>query len=422
MIDIITRKIVDMIPSRDYEEVKNWLESFPNLKVVSRDGSITYSSAIAAAHPNVLQVSDRFHLLKNLSSYCSDYLIKLLKTNVKIKSVTDNIIAEPIVESKAVENRKLTLKEKCERMDALLLEGHSKTKVCSLLNMDVRTFDRLQSMNDKERESKFQHKAMLKHEENVAKKQAKIDQAREMFRNGFSVAAISREMKIDRRTVTTYLEPNCSAVHSFYGEKRESVLSPYLEEVNSYIEKGYTSVKIDEIIRAKGYKGSMSTVSHYVSGWKSRFKKIYMADKKEANIEFVERKKLLELLYKPQEKVKDLSIDQLTQVNIEYPVFAKIINLVTQFKKLISDRNVGELENWIKEALSLGIRGIDSFVNGLQRDLTAVKNAIIYDYNNGLAEGSINKLKVIKRIMYGRCDFETLRKKVLRLEFLRSFN
>lgn len=284
MIDIITHKIVDMIPSRDYEDVKSWLVSFPNLKVVSRDGSITYNSAIAAAHPNAIQVSDRFHLLKNLCSYCSDYLIKLLKTKVKIKSISGcekATAVESMVETKAAENRKLTLKEKCEKMDVLLLEGHPKTKVCNLLNMDIRTFDRLQSMSEKERESKFQHKTMIKHEENVAKKQDRIQEVREMFRSGFSVNAISREMKIDKRTVTAYLDPNCSAIHAFYGERKESILNPYLEEIHSYIEKGYKATKIDDIIRTKGYKGSLSSVSHYVSNWKSRYKKIYMADKKE---------------------------------------------------------------------------------------------------------------------------------------------
>jgi transposase len=47
-------------------------------------------------------------------------------------------------------------------------------------------------------------------------------------------------------------------------------------------------------------------------------------------------------------------------------------------------------------------------VNGLKRDIQAVRNAIIYEYNNGLVEGSVNKLKVIKRIMYGRNKFEML--------------
>ncbi|NLW27452.1 MAG: transposase, partial [Hungateiclostridium saccincola] len=40
----------------------------------------------------------------------------------------------------------------------------------------------------------------------------------------------------------------------------------------------------------------------------------------------------------------------------------------------------------------------------------------------GLVEGCINKLKVIKRIMYGRCSFETLKTKILQLEKMRLFN
>jgi transposase len=63
-----------------------------------------------------------------------------------------------------------------------------------------------------------------------------------------------------------------------------------------------------------------------------------------------------------------------------------------------------------------------SFIKGLKRDLDDFKNAIIYSYNNGLAECSINKIKVIKIIMYDRCGFNTLRAKVLQLEKMRKIN
>jgi len=51
---------------------------------------------------------------------------------------------------------------------------------------------------------------------------------------------------------------------------------------------------------------------------------------------------------------------------------------------------------------NLKIKKIDKFVNGLKRDIQAVRSTITYEYNIGLAEGSVNKLKVIKGIMYGR--------------------
>jgi len=65
MIDIETRTVVDMIESRKKEEVSEWLKTYPNVRIVSRDGSITYAKAISDANRNIIQVGDRFHLIKN---------------------------------------------------------------------------------------------------------------------------------------------------------------------------------------------------------------------------------------------------------------------------------------------------------------------------------------------------------------------
>ena len=69
MVDIETGKVVDMLESRDYDAVEKWFESFPNIQVFSRDGSITYEKAMRNSHPKAIQISDRFNLIKNLSDY-----------------------------------------------------------------------------------------------------------------------------------------------------------------------------------------------------------------------------------------------------------------------------------------------------------------------------------------------------------------
>ncbi|OOM73684.1 hypothetical protein CLPUN_44380 [Clostridium puniceum] len=94
-------------------------------------------------------------------------------------------------------------------------------------------------------------------------------------------------------------------------------------------------------------------------------------------------------------------------------------DIVSDFRTLLKNKISEKLDNWLNRASNLNIREINSFINGIKRDINAVKNAIIYDYNNGLAEGSVNKLKVIKRIMYGRCSFALLRSKILNLEYLK---
>lgn len=111
MIDIDTHRIVDMIKSRDYEDIVTWLKTFPNLKVVSRDGSITYSNAIKDSHPGAIQVSDRFHLLKNITDYCKKFLKNHLKTKVEIEAEVKNIEKESLIEEN---NKQLTLIEKID--------------------------------------------------------------------------------------------------------------------------------------------------------------------------------------------------------------------------------------------------------------------------------------------------------------------
>ena len=72
----------------------------------------------------------------------------------------------------------------------------------------------------------------------------------------------------------------------------------------------------------------------------------------------------------------------------------------------------------MKVAASLQIEESGSYITGLKNDLQAVKNGVDYKYSNGLAEGSVNKIKLIKRIMYGRNSFILLKAKILKAEFV----
>ena len=88
-------------------------------------------------------------------------------------------------------------------------------------------------------------------------------------------------------------------------------------------------------------------------------------------------------------------------------------NCTPYIRKTVQNKSI--LDNY-KEYIN------DLFIKELLRDIDAVKNSIIYEYNNGLAEGSVNKLKVIKRIMYGRNKFELLINKIIYLENIKKIN
>jgi len=86
---------------------------------------------------------------------------------------------------------------------------------------------------------------------------------------------------------------------------------------------------------------------------------------------------------------------------------------VEEFKGILAQKNVAGLNAWMEKANQLKISEIQSFIRGIERDRQAVDLAIGTDYSNGLAEGLINKVKVEKRIMYGRGSTELLRQKLL---------
>jgi transposase len=88
---------------------------------------------------------------------------------------------------------------------------------------------------------------------------------------------------------------------------------------------------------------------------------------------------------------------------------------VKSFRDILKNKDESRLKNWLTEVNRYDIRELNTFVRGIERDIEAVKNAIRSQYSNGIIEGVINKIKVIKRVMYGRCSFELLRIKVMML-------
>ena len=94
--------------------------------------------------------------------------------------------------------------------------------------------------------------------------------------------------------------------------------------------------------------------------------------------------------------------------------YRKLIKLCHHFRELMNQSNAPyTLRQWMAAAVKLKIREITNFVKMISFDLEAVENAVETPLNNGLLEGTVNKIKMIKRIMYGRASFKLLKVKVL---------
>jgi hypothetical protein len=103
----------------------------------------------------------------------------------------------------------------------------------------------------------------------------------------------------------------------------------------------------------------------------------------------------------------------ISDVRAESEEFDRTFNLAKEFVRIIRGQSEWKLSQWIVRANETGIRELRSFANGLQQDYVAVKEATTSAWSNGQTEGQVNRLKLIKRSMYGRAKFDLLRARVL---------
>jgi transposase len=87
--------------------------------------------------------------------------------------------------------------------------------------------------------------------------------------------------------------------------------------------------------------------------------------------------------------------------------------LSQEFVALLKERRVTALDGWLKRAKESRVAELDSFVNGIRRDYAAVCAACSLPWSNGTTEGHVNRLKFLKRQMFGRAHLDLLRVKVL---------
>lgn len=94
-----------------------------------------------------------------------------------------------------------------------------------------------------------------------------------------------------------------------------------------------------------------------------------------------------------------------------WPEAAELERLGREFLRLFRERDPRSLGAWIVAAERTALRG---FARGLHSDLrAAVRNAMTLSWSNGPTEGHINRLKTLKRQLYGRAGFDLLRARAL---------
>lgn len=384
------------------------MKKFPNIKIVNRDGSYAYAKAISQAHPNAKQISDYFHLVKNLSEYLKNYLLKKLP---KILEVNEKIFSKSNINIRKKRNMYSSDLEFAKVLKELYHSGKKINEIANIFNLEYRSVKKYIEMEEKKENLKSSPKKILK-ETKQEQKQKLVNKVKELYSFGKNYAYIGRLLALDYRTVKKYVESPTTLIYKT--PERTSSITPYKNEIIQLLNKGVSKKEIYNILREKGYKKAVRTFYHSISRIIDEEFSLEGNSTQEISITIkIKATKVAKLLYFPLEKISDLNESIYEQIIDKYPWITNILNIMSEFKRIVKEKNIKDYFLWIENTKKLKISELNGFIKTLEKDQNSIINAIFYRYTNGLAEGFVNKLKTIKRSMYGKASFQSLRRKLL---------
>lgn len=371
LVDMETSKPIDMLPTRDSVDLKAWLRDHPGIEIITRDRASSYSTAIDSISPNTVQVADRFHLLMNLSDALDTFFKSISpKINKLIKAKTCEMLRDAEAESK---QDSVTKKEFVE-IPAPVQKPDSRQEVFDM----------------------------------VKKLQAK----------GLPRKKIGRELGISKNTVKRYFQQDILVPRS---HPKRTNIEIFTNHILSKMEiNGYTNMEIINDIRKMGYTGGNTQANQYISFLKqtNEVTSLNYNELQSQPIPYIKRlssRKLAKYIGQSLNHIENIDHRSYMQLLFEnMPILIRVRRLVKRFKKMLKTGE-GQIHEWIKSIQESKdkLPGLKTFAKGLKRDIKAVQNAIQLRWSNGPVEGHVNRIKSIKRQMYGRASFELLRKKVI---------
>lgn len=124
---------------------------------------------------------------------------------------------------------------------------------------------------------------------------------------------------------------------------------------------------------------------------------------------FIERNRILKYLWSK----FYIPLPDISFILEKYPFVKELQDCISDFRNIFIKKSAAYLEEFVEKYFKSSNKNLKSFANGIIRDFAAVKNSVISDYSNGFLEGNNNRLKMIKRTMYGRASLELLRAKII---------
>src|SRR6266536_3764898 len=352
LVDMATHRPIDLLQDREAQTFAAWLGNHPGTRVICRDRAGAYADGARTGAPTAQQVADRWHLWHNLAEGVEKTVLGhrgCLREPPPDPPTPTPPATPPPLPAPAPPEKKIV----------------------------TRTTQRYAAVQD-------------------------------LRAHGESISAISRSLHLDIQTVRRFANaPSLDQLLAKTAE-RASVLDGFTAWLHQRWMKGCTDAAVlAKELKAQGYAGSDQTVRRYLRPFRHG-----RPTPPPGPTPPTVREVTGWILRRP-DTLDDQEQTRFKEVLARCPHLDAASGHVAAFAEMLTGLHGDRLDGWIAAVDAADLPGLHSFTTGLRRDHKAVVNGLTLPYSSGAVEGNVNRIKMLKRQMYGRANLDLLRKRVV---------
>ena len=359
--DLERHRIIDLLPDRQADSVATWLSAHAGVEIVARDRAGAYADGIRRGTPGALQMTDRWHLLCNLSD--------------AVQGVFER--AQPVLQQAARHTR------------AVLLSAEAPVG---------------------EAPARPPRRAQQRRADNQATRQARYAELAQRRAAGQSIRQIALELGLGYKTARRWLR--AGQAPCWHQPLRPSRLDPYRAYLQRRWHEGcHNAAQLWRELQGQGFTGCVSSVRQWAGQWRPCASSPSLeATRARKAWNTPSSRRAVRLVLAEADQLSPADGQFVSLLLTHSPELARVIELARRFTGMVQQRQPDALEPWLAEAKATELT---AFAQSLSQELAAVRAALTLPWSTSPVEGHINRLKTLKRQMYGRASFDLLRQRLL---------
>jgi transposase len=375
LVDLERRCVIDLLPDRRAETLAAWLKEHPGVEIIARDRGGAYAEGAREGAPHAVQVADRWHLLKNLADALGEVLA----------------------------SEHAALREAAESSPPPTADAGMPRPAAGSPNPPPARSrrsrrEREQSTHARERRLALYHEVLRLQQE------------------GLTARQIAAHLGISHTTAGKYLNGDTFPERKARATPPGSV-EPYAEYLRRRWDEGCHNTKqLWRELREQGFPGQPLAVWRFTLGWRDPGAGAGCAGKRARDRSVPAHpapRAVVWWLLGARAKLTEEQAAFLERLKAGCPKIELAQSLALEFFTMVRQRAAGRLEEWIERARASGIEELKQFGAGLRRDWEAVVAGLTLEWSSGPVEGQVNRLKMVKRQMFGRAGLSVLRARIL---------